>query len=86
MKVFHCDHCQQLVSFENTHCVKCEHTLAYLPDLQAIASLEPLPGVENTWRAAHDAKRTYRLCANYVTHNVCNEAVGIASLQTLCVT
>ncbi len=84
MKVFHCDHCRQLVSFENTHCVKCEHTLAYLPDLQAVASLEPLPGVENTWRAAHDAKRTYRLCANYVTHNVCNEAITTAERHELC--
>ena len=84
MKVFHCDHCQQLVSFENTHCVTCEHTLAYLPDLQAVASLEPLPGAANTWRAALDAKRTYRLCANYVTHNVCNEAIPTREPHELC--
>ena len=25
MKIFHCDHCQQLVFFENIRCVKCEH-------------------------------------------------------------
>ena len=84
MKVFHCDHCQQLVSFENTHCVTCEHKLAYLPDLREMASLEPLPGVANTWRAALDAKRTYRLCANYVTHNVCNEAIPGAEPHELC--
>ena len=84
MKVFHCDHCQQLVSFENTHCVKCDHKLAYLPDVQAVGSLEPLLGVANTWRSALDAKRTYRLCANYVTHNVCNEAIPSNEPHELC--
>ncbi len=84
MKVFHCDHCQQLVSFENTHCVQCGHKLAYLPDLREMASLEPLPGVANTWRAALDAKRTYRLCANDVTHNVCNEAIPCHEPHELC--
>ena len=44
MKVFHCDHCQQLVFFENVSCVKCGHTLAYLPDIDDMASLEPAEG------------------------------------------
>ena len=84
MKVFHCDHCQQLVSFENTRCVTCDHALAYLPDRDDVGSLEPVPGQDNLWRAPLDAKRTYRLCANYVTHNVCNEAVPAAEPHVLC--
>jgi hypothetical protein len=40
MKIFHCDHCQQLVFFENTQCVSCGHVLAFLPDLFEIGSLE----------------------------------------------
>jgi hypothetical protein len=32
MKFFHCDHCGQPIFFENTQCVKCKHTLGYLPD------------------------------------------------------
>jgi len=41
MKVFHCDHCDQLVFFENTVCVKCGNTLAYLPDLGDMGVAEP---------------------------------------------
>ena len=40
MKIFHCDHCDQLVFFENTQCVSCGHLLAFLPDLAEIGSLE----------------------------------------------
>ena len=43
MKVFHCDHCDQLVFFENTQCVACGHTLAFLPDLMDVGSLDPEP-------------------------------------------
>ena len=44
MRVFHCDHCQQLVFFENTACVRCGTALAYFPDLGDIGSLEPVEG------------------------------------------
>ena len=40
LKVFHCNHCQQLVFFESTQCVHCGRTLAFLPDLQIIESLD----------------------------------------------
>jgi hypothetical protein len=48
MRIFHCDHCDNLVFFENTHCVQCGHLLAFLPDLMEIGSLEP--DGEQTWR------------------------------------
>lgn len=84
MKIFHCDHCQQLVFFENIRCVKCGHDLAFLPDLAEIASLEPAG--EQLWRSpAPGAEgRTYRLCQNYRTENVCNWAVPADSPETLC--
>jgi hypothetical protein len=41
VKVFHCDHCGALVFFENVKCVSCGHTLAFLPDLLVVGSLEP---------------------------------------------
>lgn len=44
MKIFHCDHCQQLVFYENVRCVSCQHDLAYLPDLADMAALEPTGG------------------------------------------
>ena len=41
MRIFHCDHCDNLVFFENTHCIQCGHVLAFLPDLMEIGSLDP---------------------------------------------
>ena len=49
MKIFHCDHCGQLLFFENTECVSCGHRVAYLPDLQLVGSLDP--DGDDTWRS-----------------------------------
>jgi hypothetical protein len=84
MKIFHCDHCDQLVFFENTSCLNCGHLLAYLPDIAEVGSLErdgdarwlsPLAG------ASHDG---YRLCANYETHDLCNWAISAGDEHPLC--
>jgi hypothetical protein len=84
MRIFHCDHCGQLVFFENSQCLQCQHPLAYLPDLQIIGSLEPCG--EDVWRSplerAHG--RRYRLCVNYRDANVCNWAVPEPDTHALC--
>ncbi len=82
MKIFHCNHCQQLVFFENIQCVKCGHALAYLPDQVLLASLEPLG--DNLWRSPAAEDRTYRLCENYSRENVCNWAVPADDPHPLC--
>ncbi|HEY2759166.1 MAG TPA: putative zinc-binding peptidase [Pirellulales bacterium] len=84
MKIFHCDHCDNLLFFENVLCVKCQHALAYVPDLADIQSLEAAG--ENLWKPARrkGESRTYRLCANYVNHNVCNWAVPSDDPNPLC--
>jgi hypothetical protein len=74
MKVFHCTHCQHLVFFENTICVQCNHTLAYLPDLEGVGSVERVEG--DLWRCpVPSGDRLYRLCGNYTEQNVCNWAI-----------
>jgi hypothetical protein len=75
MKTFHCTHCQNLVFFENFLCLSCERQLAYLPDRGVMAALEQ-DGA--SWHAIIDGQRSadYRLCANYVSNNVCNWAVS----------
>ena len=85
MKIFHCDHCQHLIFFENVRCVACGHALAYLPDLEDMGSLEAA-GFGH-WRcpAPIAAGRSYRLCANYEHENVCNWAVPADDPQALCV-
>jgi hypothetical protein len=84
MKIFHCDHCRQLVFYENTRCVNCGHALAYLPERAVIGSLEQTSA--NLWRSpAVEAKgRTYRLCQNYNCANVCNWALAVDDPQALC--
>ncbi len=72
MKVFHCDHCDNLVFFENIRCVRCEHPLAYLPDLGVTGSLEQ--DENGLWYSplARAKDKSYRLCQNYTEHNICN--------------
>lgn len=84
MKVFHCAHCQQLVFFENTQCVHCDHVLAYFPDLEVIGSLDPVG--ENLWQSPlPQAKELlYRLCDNYSKENVCNWALPADAPDPLC--
>src|SRR5262245_31992941 len=77
MKVFHCDHCGNLLFFENTVCLSCDRRVAFLPDLRVVGSLDPDPSAPDVWRSplpqARD--RAYRLCRNYRVEEVCNWAV-----------
>jgi hypothetical protein len=84
MKVFHCDHCEQLIFYENIRCVKCDHRLAYLPDLGIVGSLDPAGS--DLWKTplSRARGRTYRLCQNYTQHNVCNWAVPANDTNPLC--
>jgi len=84
MKVFHCDHCRQLVFFENTLCVKCENRLAYIPDLGVVGSLDEKENGELTSPLPRAEGRLYKLCANYTQHNVCNWAMPSDDPQSLC--
>ena len=84
MKVFHCDHCRQLVFFENVRCVTCGHALAYLPELGVVGSLEPAG--DSLWKSPipRAAGKVYRLCQNYTAENVCNWALPAADPDPLC--
>jgi hypothetical protein len=84
MRIFHCDHCENLAFFENTHCVQCGHVLAFIPDLMEMGSLDAQD--DGTWTSPHPAAagRTYRLCANYVGAQVCNWVVDAEQPETLC--
>jgi len=84
MKVFRCDHCRHLVFFENVKCVKCGHTLAYLPDLGVVGSLEA--GTDELWASPLPRAKgqRYRLCRNYSQENVCNWAMPADGPNPLC--
>jgi hypothetical protein len=84
MDVFHCDHCGQLVFFENTDCVQCGHRLAFLPNAGRMGSLDS--AADGAWHpaGADTAPGMYRLCANYTDYNVCNWAVDASDANPLC--
>ncbi len=85
MKVFHCDHCGQLLFFENIHCVRCGRALAYVPELTHLASLDQRPGGDgpDRWTSPF-AGKPLRLCDNYSKYNVCNWALFSEDPSSLC--
>ena len=93
MKLFTCSSCGQVLFFENTRCERCGHQLAYLPELNVLSALEPSPNqgddapTERTEfvALAREARNgRYRLCANYVQHDVCNWAIPVESDSPFC--
>ena len=68
MKLFKCQHCEQLLYFENTVCERCSHRLGFIPEIMTLSALEP---EGDAWRALAVNKKTYRFCAN-AAFDVCN--------------
>lgn len=97
MKLFFCDQCDHPVHFENTTCLNCDATLAFLPRHGRIAALAqtpegdwaviPRPGKAAAQRpaGAADPRPRYRLCDHYTTNSLCNWAVDADDDASLCV-
>jgi len=68
MKLFRCDHCGHALYFENTVCEHCRHRLGYVPEANALVSLEADNG---RWTAPFLPGRTYVFCAN-AGQDACN--------------
>lgn len=84
MKIFTCSSCKHVAFFENSQCIRCGHTLAFLSDQGVLSALErdaasnEGAGDGGSLYVALDpsAQGTrYRLCKNYTTHSVCNWAI-----------
>lgn len=84
MRIFHCDHCDHLLFFENHSCVSCGRQLAFLPDIADIGSLDAVGN--DTWVSPLQGASPsgYRLCSNYTAHDVCNWAIPADDPDTLC--
>jgi len=92
VKVFHCDHCDALVFYENVQCVNCGHKLAFLPDIFVVGSLEPSnepagADAAEQWVSPlpQSEGKPYRLCENYTKYDVCNWAIEAGDPNPLCV-
>jgi hypothetical protein len=93
MKLFTCSSCGQVLFFENTRCERCGHRLAYLPEVNVLSALEPsadegdaapIEASEYVALAPEAGNGRYRLCTNYVQHDVCNWAISIDHDSPLC--
>jgi hypothetical protein len=84
MRVFHCDHCDHLLFFENHGCVNCGRRVAYLPDIAEIGSLDPAAAGVWVSPLAGASAAGYRLCENYTQQNVCNWAIPADDPHPLC--
>lgn len=93
MQVFSCNHCGHTLFFENVHCLNCGSTLAFLPDVMAVAAIEPATiddagdDVSQQWqRVGDDGGVHYRMCGNQVLYQACNFAIRDDDAgNTLCV-
>ncbi len=68
MKLFQCDHCGQLLYFENIRCEHCGHRLGYEPEANALVSLDGGPVV---WTAPALGGAAFVFCSN-ANHGACN--------------
>jgi len=81
MKLFKCQHCDQLLYFENTRCERCGHALGYLWQVDQISALTPTS--DGNWQAMADPGRHYRSCDNAV-YDACNWLLPTNTPDTLC--
>jgi hypothetical protein len=85
MKTFHCGVCQSLIFFENSRCLTCGSSLAYVDGHGELLSVAQ--GVDGSWRTPEGSmfeNEVFKLCANYSEHQVCNWALPADSPDSLC--
>jgi len=81
MKLFECQHCGQLLYFENVRCMRCGYTLGYLPEATLLTALDPAG--DDRWHRLGGPERPVRFCDN-AAHGVCNWLIPADSPDRLC--
>jgi hypothetical protein len=81
MKLFKCQHCEQILYFENQTCVRCSRRLGYIPEIATLSALEFQDGA---WRALAVTDKLYRPCANSV-FDACNWLVEATASDPYCI-
>lgn len=80
MKLFKCQHCEQVLYFENRQCERCSHRLGYWPQAGSLSAVEP---AGNAWHALAWPDTSYRFCSNS-QFDVCNWLVAANSPEVFC--
>ena len=96
MKIFSCSACKHVAFFENSQCVRCGHTLAYLSDRGVLSAMEQETTFADSATAGDAVPRyvaldqsvapgeRYRLCRNYTAYAVCNWAIPEEDANDFC--
>jgi hypothetical protein len=86
MKLFTCQHCDQVLYFENVRCEKCGHRLGYLAETNVLSALEPAGDASEveTWSALGARGKTFRFCAN-AAYDACNWLIPADASETYCI-
>jgi hypothetical protein len=84
MRNFQCQHCGNLVFFENVLCLKCDSALGFVPDLNELRTLEDKGG--GVWEVAglNGNGGQFRKCANATEFQICNWMVACGDANPLC--
>jgi hypothetical protein len=84
MKLFKCQHCGQLIYFENDLCLKCTHRLGFIAEIMNLSALEPVGDAQpDAWQALAIDNKLYRPCAN-AQFGVCNWMIDADTEDTYC--
>lgn len=84
MKAFHCDHCGNLLFFENFTCLRCQHPLGFIPELIDLCALQSTP--DQLWQPLVTSAGTqlFRQCRNASEFSLCNWLVPSNDPDHLC--
>lgn len=80
MRLFKCQHCGQLLYFENTRCESCGYQLGFLPSALVVSALE---ADGDFYRPLVPDAPSMRRCDN-ASHDACNWLVAADGVATLC--
>ncbi len=82
MRLFTCNHCGQLLYFENSYCVNCHLSLGFVAERLDLMALEQ--GDNNTYTIWGEKHTTaYRYCKNH-EYNVCNWLISASDDNPFC--
>ena len=84
MKTFYCQKCNERLFFENTLCLSCKSSLGFLPDLTALAVIDPADDKNFSTPLGENGGSLYRKCGNYLLENACNWMVPADDPNPFC--
>jgi hypothetical protein len=82
MRIFKCQHCGQILYFENCFCECCSRRLGYLPEAHTLSAVEAQP--DGLWTTLASTCTRYRFCAN-ADRSACNWLIPEKSTEMYCV-